>query len=157
MIVKLPAFIAICTSFVLVAQTTTTEAAQSLLIFSEDQNIFQPVFTRVGNLYSLFTAAQFLRLTIGTRWLPLFLTMPIFFYSPQDFVHQGPFRCSNNEIRSLLSGKCICKKRIYGTMERCCDSGTKDCAWSGLPQLNIRYILLAAICPPSKFFLRYFS
>ena len=30
----------VCASFVLVAQTTTTEVAQSLLIFSEDRNIF---------------------------------------------------------------------------------------------------------------------
>lgn len=83
--------------------------------------------------------------------------MPIFFDGPQDFVHQGPLRCSSNEIRGLLSGEYICKKRICGAMERYCNSGTKHCAWSGLPQLNIRYELLAAICPSSEFFLRYFS
>ncbi|MCZ9312247.1 MAG: hypothetical protein O0V67_02620 [Methanocorpusculum sp.] len=45
----------------MVAQTTTTEAAQSLLIFSEDRNIFQPL-SRVPEIpTSLFTAAQFLR------------------------------------------------------------------------------------------------
>ena len=47
-------------SFVLVAQTTTTEPAQSLLIFSEDRNIFSQICTRQKS-YSLFTAAQFLR------------------------------------------------------------------------------------------------
>ena len=45
-----------------VAQTTTTEAAQSLLIFSEDRNIFYQ-FSRVAEPpYSLFTAAQVLTL-----------------------------------------------------------------------------------------------
>ena len=39
---------------------------------------FLSAFTRSGKPYSLFTAAQFLRLTMGTRWLLLFLTMPIF-------------------------------------------------------------------------------
>ena len=33
----------VCASFVLVSQTTTTEKAQSLLIFLEDRNIFQLV------------------------------------------------------------------------------------------------------------------
>ena len=48
--------------FVLAAQTTTTEAAQSLLIFSEDRNIFQPL-SRVPEIpTSLFTAAQFFAL-----------------------------------------------------------------------------------------------
>ena len=83
--------------------------------------------------------------------------MPIFFDGSQDFVHQSPLRCSNNEIRSLLSGKYICKKRICRAMERYCNSGAKDGAWSGLPQLNIRYVLLAAIRPSGEFFLRYFS
>ena len=50
----------VCASFVLVAQTTTTEPAQSLLIFSEDRNIFSQICTRQKS-YSLFTAAQFLR------------------------------------------------------------------------------------------------
>ena len=51
----------VCASFSSVAQTTTTEPAQSLLIFSEDRNIFQPL-SRVPEIpTSLFTAAQFLR------------------------------------------------------------------------------------------------
>ena len=33
----------VCASFSSVAQTTTTKGAQSLLIFSEDRNIFQPL------------------------------------------------------------------------------------------------------------------
>ena len=52
----------ICASFVLVAQTTTTEAAQSLLIFSEDRNIFtqfcicrkSPFFVYCGAVFALW-------------------------------------------------------------------------------------------------------
>ena len=40
---------------------------------------FSSGFVCLGNPYSLFTAAQFLHLTMGTQWMPLFFTI---FYSP---------------------------------------------------------------------------
>ena len=47
------------TSFVLVAQTTTTEVAQSLLIFSEDRNIFIRFCTHRKSLFFVYCGAVF--------------------------------------------------------------------------------------------------
>jgi hypothetical protein len=45
--------------FVLAAQTTTTEQAQSLLIFSEDRNIFQAFSRAVKALFFVYCGAVF--------------------------------------------------------------------------------------------------
>ena len=49
----------VCASFPSVAQTTTTEPAQSLLIFSEDRNIFTQFHTYQKSLFFVYCGAVF--------------------------------------------------------------------------------------------------
>ena len=92
-------------SFVLVTQTTTTEQAQSLLIFSEDRNIFQ-VFSRALKSPILCLLRRgFLRLQCSEkqRRSEIFLTSALLF-----IIHFSGLPMGQRLRRQSRTPKCRC-------------------------------------------------